>query len=410
MATYIHYERYCPQCKIYLKEKRLTCPKCRSEVKNANKWYVQFRAVEYGEYKQKKLGAYTSKKEAERAYLEYESGIKRRENPIGITFGELCDEVLRQIKAECKTSSWVCTSGIFENRFIEFRKKRICDIEKNDILRYRNNLTNSDYAQNTKFKTWALLGRVLRYGSLEYNLDQPYKYYQSVKGFTKDKTKKEAWTIEEWQKFNATVKSCYDSAKETAGDEWTADPTARKHYIYYVFFNYLFYMANRKGEATALRVKKIDFENHTVLIDENITTKLTPEERGKGKTYSITDRKTHNALTEDIPEALEPLLKEYIQTFKLKANDFMFFKSHPLPPQTIRYTMDKYITLAGVKRITPHQFRHTHATIIFSTGASKAEDAYIVAHRLGHSVKYSLDTYGDLYKEREKEVLKQFKF
>lgn len=169
-------------------------------------------------------------------------------------------------------------------------------------------------------------------------------------------------------------------------------------------------MANRKGEATALRVKKIDFENHTVLIDENITTKLTPEERGKGKTYSITDRKTHNALTEDIPEALEPLLKEYIQTFKLKANDFMFFKSHPLPPQTIRYTMDKYITLAGVKRITPHQFRHTHATIIFSTGASKAEDAYIVAHRLGHSVKYSLDTYGDLYKEREKEVLKQFKF
>lgn len=69
--------------------------------------------------------------------------------------------------------------------------------------------------------------------------------------------------------------------------------------------------------------------------------------------------------------------------------------------------MDKYIALAGVKRITPHQFRHTHATIIFSSGASKTEDAYIAAHRLGHSVKYSLDTYGDLYKEREKEVLKK---
>ena len=70
----------------------------------------------------------------------------------------------------------------------------------------------------------------------------------------------------------------------------------------------------------------------------------------------------------------------------------------------------RQFTLAGVKRITPHRFRHTRSTIIFSSGASIAEDAYIVAHRLGHSVKYSLDTYGDLYKERKKEVLKNFKF
>ncbi len=60
----------------------------------------------------------------------------------------------------------------------------------------------------------------------------------------------------------------------------------------------------------------------------------------------------------------------------------MFYKSKPLAPQSLRHDMDKYIKLAGVKRITPHQFRHTYAAIIFSTGASKAEDAHIVAHRL----------------------------
>lgn len=60
----------------------------------------------------------------------------------------------------------------------------------------------------------------------------------------------------------------------------------------------------------------------------------------------------------------------------------MFYKSKPLAPRSLRHDMDKYIKLAGVKRITPHRFRHTHAAIIFSTGASKAEDAYIVAHRL----------------------------
>ena len=170
------------------------------------------------------------------------------------------------------------------------------------------------------------------------------------------------------------------------------------------------YSNTAKSQKAALKVKKIDFEKHIVLIYENVTNKLTPEERAKGKTYAITDRQTHSALVADIPEALKPLLKEYIETLKLKENDFMFYKTKPIAPQSLRYDIDKYIKLAGVKRITPHQFRHTHATIIFSTGASKAEDAYIVAHRLGHSVKYSLDTYGDLYKEREKEVLKGFKF
>nr|DAH30476.1 MAG TPA: Integrase [Caudoviricetes sp.] len=410
MASYLHYERYCPKCAKYLTEKRVLCPKCRSELKSVNKWYVRFRALEYGEYKQKKLGAYNSKKEAERAYLEYESGIKRRENPVGITFGEVCDDVLKQIKAECKTSSWIAARGIYGTRLLFLQKIRMIEIDKTTLLDCRKKICDGITAERTNAETWAYLGRALRYASLEYDIDRPYKDFKRIKTLKKPKTKKEAWTVEDWQKFNATVKGCYEAAKGAAGDEWTENATARKHYIYYVFFNYLFYMANRKGEATALKVKKIDFENHTVLIDESVTNKITAEERGKGKTYAISDRKTHNALVEDIPEALEPLLKEYIETLNLKPNDFMFYKSKPLAPQSLRRDMDKYIALAGVKRITPHQFRHTHATIIFSTGASKAEDAYIVAHRLGHSVKYSLDTYGDLYKEREKEVMKNFKF
>lgn len=410
MASFLHYERYCPKCARYIDEKRLTCPKCRGELKPVNKWYVRFRAMENGELKNKKLGAYASKKDAERAYLDYENGKKRRENVIGITFGEVCDNLLIQIKSECKTSSWLEAVNIFNNRFKSLRKIRMSELSKKDLLKFRDYLSNKKFAVSTTFKTWSNLGRVLKYGSLEYNFDQPYKDFQRIKKFPRASVKKEAWTIDDWQKFNGTLKSCFEEAKASAGGDWTENPVALKHYIYYVFFNYLFYMANRKGEATALKVKKIDFENHTVLIDESVTNKVTPEERGKGRTYAVTDRKTHSALTESIPEALEPLLKEYIETLKLKPNDFMFFKTRPIPFENLRREMDKYITLAGVKRITPHQFRHTHATIIFSSGSSKAEDAYIVAHRLGHSVKYTLDTYGSIYKEREEEFLKTFKF
>ncbi len=36
-----------------------------------------------------------------------------------------------------------------------------------------------------------------------------------------------------------------------------------------------------ESQKAALKVKKIDFEKHTMLIDENVTNKLTPEERAK---------------------------------------------------------------------------------------------------------------------------------
>jgi integrase len=128
-------------------------------------------------------------------------------------------------------------------------------------------------------------------------------------------------------------------------------------------------------------------------------------ERKKGKVFVLTDRKNHKALLETIPDKLITLLKDYIEYFDLKENDLLFFKKSPIPPETLRRNFDKYIKLAGVPRITPHQFRHTLASVIFASGNSKIEDAYVVAQRLGHNVKYTLDTYGSLFKEREIDIM-----
>lgn len=121
--------------------------------------------------------------------------------------------------------------------------------------------------------------------------------------------------------------------------------------------------------------------------------------------YKVATTKNDKILIEPMPKKLAIMLKEYIDNMKLKPNDFLFFKDRLLPAQTLRNKMDYYIKLAGVKRITPHQFRHTLASIVFSTGGNKIEDAYVVANRLGHNVKYTLDTYGSLFKEREAEIL-----
>ena len=403
MATYIHYERFCSTCKRYYEGKLKACPKCDSPVKNVNKWYVTFRAEEFGKTKQKKLGAFTTKSEAEQAYMQYSLGDKTPTSSY--TFEMLATEIIEIQKTNNKAGSYLQKKNVYFNRLAPFLKMKLKDIGEKELLKIKSYIKSLNYASGTDETTWSALGFALKYASLKKNFDKPYKAFLCIKPLTAEKKKKDAWTVDEWKQFNSTVYNEFLKAKEKCPNDWQNYATAKEHYMYYVFFNYLANMGNRKGEATAVRVEKINFTNNSITIDENITYKLFPEERKKGMVFKITTRKNDKILIETMPKKLAALLKEYIKNMGLKQKDFLFFKTRPLPAQTLRTKMDYYIKLAGVKRITPHQFRHTLASIVFSTGGNKIEDAYVVANRLGHNVKYTLDTYGSLFKEREAEIL-----
>ena len=103
MATYIHYERFCSSCRRYFEGKIKECPKCNGTVKNVNKWYVTFRAEEFGQTKQKKLGAFTTKNEAEQAYMQY--SVCDKTPTSSYTFEMLALEVLEVKKQENKSSA-----------------------------------------------------------------------------------------------------------------------------------------------------------------------------------------------------------------------------------------------------------------------------------------------------------------
>ena len=401
MATYIHYERFCSSCRRYFEGKIKECPKCNGTVKNVNKWYVTFRAEEFGQTKQKKLGAFTTKNEAEQAYMQYSVGEKAPTSSY--TFEMLALEVLEVKKQENKSSSYMHFKNIYFNRLSPLLQYKVKNIEEKDLRHIRQTLIDSTYSDVTQETTWQALGAILRFASIHHNISTPYKNYLKIKPITAKKKKKTSWTKEEWHKFINTV---YEEVLKAKQDkDWQKNKYACKHYIFYVLFNFMMFMGNRIGEVTAIKIKKINFKDNIIIIDENITYKLLPEERKKGLTYTTTDRKNHKTLYATIPKTFVPILKEYIKTFQLKDNDYLFFKNAPLEPKQISRALDSYISLAGVSRITPHQFRHTLASFVFASGNSKIEDAYVVANRLGHNVKYTLDTYGSLFKDREREIL-----
>ena len=56
--------------------------------------------------------------------------------------------------------------------------------------------------------------------------------------------------------------------------------------------------------------------------------------------------------------------------------------------------LEMYINISGVKRITPHVFRHSHASFLIMNGI----DDSLIAERLGHTVAELRKTYAHVYK------------
>ncbi len=83
-------------------------------------------------------------------------------------------------------------------------------------------------------------------------------------------------------------------------------------------------------------------------------------------------------------------------------NLFIVGRNAPLRDTSIENHNKKYATMADLKKIRIHDFRHTHASILANAGINIQE----VARRLGHAkIEMTWNTYSHLYpKEEEKAV------
>lgn len=69
---------------------------------------------------------------------------------------------------------------------------------------------------------------------------------------------------------------------------------------------------------------------------------------------------------------------------------------------TIQKRNNLYASLAGVKRIRIHDFRHSHASLLANMGINIQE----VARRLGHAkIEMTWNTYSHLYPREEERAI-----
>lgn len=133
-----------------------------------------------------------------------------------------------------------------------------------------------------------------------------------------------------------------------------------KDEVYKQFFNLMFYTGTHPGEAMALKFSDLS--------DGYINISKTIESHGKRtigtpKTVSSNRKiKIDKILEKDLLK----LRKKYIERYKCEQDFFIFGGIKPLSPSTINRRKISACNEAGIRPITLHQFRHSHATLLFT--------------------------------------------
>ncbi|MBO0455063.1 site-specific integrase [Candidatus Enterococcus murrayae] len=177
--------------------------------------------------------------------------------------------------------------------------------------------------------------------------------------------------------------------------------------IRYVFFSLLAYTGMRKGEALALHWNDIDFEMKFLKINKTLAVgkkgKLLIQ---KPKTKAANRKITLDDHTLSLLQKWHISQQRELDQLKIhKRQDQLVFSKYdnlPMYPRTPQSWLESfYIKNPDMFRISPHGFRHTHASLLFEAGATMKQ----VQSRLGHTnIKTTMNVYTHVTKSAEEET------
>ena len=262
--------------------------------------------------------------------------------------------------------------------------KKMVKITDMDCRKYHEKLIKTNYSSRYKNYLQNKYIAIFKHAQKYYDYDlNPTKYLEPFKKTFEEKQKikqKEmnVWTDNEFSKFIGYVK-----------DE-----------RYKLLYIALYYTGMRIGEAQALTWN--DYKDGKLNIDKSLC-KLSRTE-----SYEIKDTKTESSMrTISLPSSVVDLFNDRLmEVSKIKgfsSSWFIFGSDKPLPRTTIDRIKDDAIKKSKVKRITIHEFRHSHASNLISQNIN----IVAISRRLGHSdINITLKVYAHLMPKNEDELLK----
>lgn len=338
-------------------------------------WSVRFEIIEDGEVKMKRLSGFDRKKDAHQAYIQFMETYKQRRNNLKnntISFLDLYNEYKIFAKTKLKESSFYdfCSKSDLHIKPYFENFTNVKEITPKIILKWQQTISKYSYKYKINLRTY--LSSILRYAERYYNIINQLKFVDTFRNID-DIHEMQIYTPEEFNKFIEEV----DKIE------------------YKAFFYALYYTGARKGELLATNWSDWNLKDGYLKITKTISKKVFD------KPFAITKPKNQTSIRKiSIPKNLINIMQELKNVSQ--QTKFVFYGDKPLADSSIGRVRDEACLKANLKAIRIHDFRHSHASLLFSKGITPMA----VAKRLGHKdIKETFNTYSHMMPAEEKKLL-----
>lgn len=349
--------------------------------------------------RQIKRRGFKTREEAELAALEVELQIKRGEYFQGenMKFQALYEEWIESYPFTRKKSSTRNRKSSAKHLLNVWAQTPIKKITKQVYRQYMNSLV-SKYMYNTREGIHIVAKMIFDYAiEMDYINKNPTDNYKLPKNLEYEENEEKLVFLEKEE-----LKVFLQIAK----DEGLPND--------YEFFSLLAYSGMRIGEVISLQWKDLDFQNSSLSI-----TKTYYNPSNNKREFELQTPKTRSSMRKIL---IDSTIMELLKELKEKQNEFIkknkrlykdqgfIFTCSEGYPCTIKQFSNRLQRLLAkmpdlCKHITPHSFRHTHASLLIEANVNMK----VISHRLGHSSVATTDEiYGHLTRGLEKEASQKF--
>lgn len=300
---------------------------------------------------------------------------------MNITFEQAIENYLKFVKLKRKRSSYRTIANRINTHILPYVKnKKIQEFTAFDYLEWQAIINDQNYSISYKKTLHTCFVTFLNYCINFYDLkNNVASKCGNFKDEEPQKKNGNVWTLNEFMEFINFV------------DE----P------IYKTLFNFMFFTGCRLGETLGLTFSnihddKIEIVNNATRFFDNNGNRLITTTKTKKSTRIISVDKVLKKEIESI--------RDYYNTKYVDFNNnfYIFGGRQPIAPTTLTRKKDKWCELANVKRITIHEFRHSHACLLFQNNVPIDE----ISSRLGHSkISMTTDIYLRFIPKDEKRVI-----
>lgn len=270
------------------------------------------------------------------------------------------------LKINLKESTFVDKVKKTEKYIINyFQFKDIKTITINDFIEWKCYIETFNFKYNHKSNIYYCFTTFLDYLMKYYNLNKNVARLEGNFKNTDIKEKGNIWTINEFNDFIKVI----------------------ENKTHKVLFKLLYFTGLRKGELLALTWNDIDIYNNTINICKTIT-----------RNHKIQTPKTESS--NRIISINKNLMNELYSIKNLNEKNNLIFD---ISFTHLKRIKDNYCKLSNVKQIKIHEFRHSHACLLYLNNVEIEN----ISNRLGHSdMEVTIKTYLKNLPRNEKKVVK----